>query len=169
MVQIYRLLLCALKRLESFSSYASFSYLIQSLPCASIYEIHPCLYLHNVQTPQEHTTAQVVPTALTTSHLSRDQGEAVGGENLIDGLEVGGAAGAAVARASGGDTLSLSTGVERAARVAGLGANVGLGEAGDTSLGVVDRRSQGADGAAVDTGGGAGAADARADGRGGAA
>lgn len=111
----------------------------------------------------------MVPTFLTTSHLSLDQGEAVGRQNLIDGLEVGRAARAAVARASRGDTLGLGTGVEGAARVAGLGADVGLGEAGDTSLGVVDRRAQGADCATVDTSGGAGAADAGAGGRRGAA
>lgn len=101
--------------------------------------------------------------------LTTDQGEAVGGQNLVDGLEVGRAAGGAVAGTSRGDTLGLATGVERSTRVTGLGADVRLGEAGDTTLAVVDGRAQGADSATVDTGGGAGTADAGADGRCGAA
>lgn len=101
--------------------------------------------------------------------LTPDQSEAVGGQNLVDGLEVGGTAGGAVARATGGDTLGLATSVERSTRVTGLSADVGLGEAGDTTLSVVNGGAEGADGAAVDAGGGAGAADAAADGGGGAA
>lgn len=102
-------------------------------------------------------------------HLTPDQGEAVGGQNLVDGLEVGGTAGGAVARATGGDTLGLAAGVERSTRVTGLSADVGLGEAGDTALSVVNGGTQGADGTTVDAGGGARAADAAADGGGGGA
>lgn len=119
----------------------------------------------NVQTHQTSTSVQVAPTI----YLSSDQGEAVGGQDLINGLEVGRAAAGAVTGASRGDTLGLGTGVEGSARVAGLGAHVGLGKTGDTALGVVDGRAQGADRAAVDTGGRAGAADAGSGGGRGAA
>ncbi|CAI6050261.1 unnamed protein product [Clonostachys chloroleuca] len=68
-----------------------------------------------------------------------------------------------------GDTLSLGAGVVGTARVAGLGAHVGLGEAGDTSLGVADGNTKSADGAAVDTSSRAGAADAGSNRRRGAA
>lgn len=107
--------------------------------------------------------------ATTTSRLTPDQGKAVGREDLVDGLEVGGTAAGAVAGASRGDTLGLGAGVEGPTRVTGLGADVGLGEAGDTALGIGDRGAQGADGTAVDAGGGAGAADAGAGGGRGAA
>lgn len=135
----------------------------------SLCEYIPAFSVSNVQqqNPSIHQpTAQREPT---TSHLTPDEGETVGRQDLVDGLEVGGAAGAAVPRASGGDTLGLATGVERTARVTGLGADVCLGEAGDTALGVVDGRAQGADGAAVDAGGGAGSADGSASRGGGAA
>ncbi|CAH0046936.1 unnamed protein product [Clonostachys solani] len=71
-------------------------------------------------------------------------------------------------RTTSGDTLSLGAGVVRTAGVAGLGADTGLGEAGDTSLGVADGNTEGANGAAVDTSGRAGAADAGSNRRGGA-
>lgn len=102
-------------------------------------------------------------------NLTAGEGEAVGGEDLVHGLEVGGSASAAVTRATGGDTLGLGTRVEGASRVSGLGADVGLGETGDTALGVVDGGAERADGAAVDAGGGAGAADGGTDGGSGAA
>jgi hypothetical protein len=103
------------------------------------------------------------------SSLTPDESETVSGQNLVDGLEVSHTAALAVTRATGGDTLGLGARVERTARVTGLGADVGLGEASDTALCVGHRRANGADGVAVDTSGGAGAADAGADGGGGAA
>ncbi|KAH3916326.1 hypothetical protein HBI56_043980 [Parastagonospora nodorum] len=94
--------------------------------------------------------------------------EAVSGEDLVNGLEVGDTSAVAVARSSGGDTLGLGARVERTARVTGLGADVGLSETSDTALSVVDSRAQGADGTAEDTSGGTGTADAGASGGGGA-
>ena len=90
------------------------------------------------------------------STLTLDESETVSGKNLVDGLEVSHTAALAVTRATGGDTLGLGTRVERTARVTGLGADIGLGEASDTALGVAHGRTNGADGVAVDTGGGAG-------------
>lgn len=49
--------------------------------------------------------------ALEADHLAPDKCEAVGGENPVDGLEVGSPAGLAVARASRDDTLGLGAGV----------------------------------------------------------
>lgn len=47
----------------------------------------------------------------------------------------------------------------RTAGVTGLGADIGLGESSNTALSVGDGSSQSANGTAVDTSGGAGAAD----------
>src|SRR5690606_13046216 len=66
------------------------------------------------------------------------QGEAVCGEDLVDGLVVRGAAEPAVAGAAGGHALGLAAGDERAARVARLGAGAGAGQAGDGALRVAD-------------------------------
>lgn len=101
--------------------------------------------------------------------LTTDKCKTVGRENLVDGLEVGDATAVAVARASRSNTLGLSAGVERAARVAGLSAHTGLGETSHTSFSVIDGCAEGADSAAEDASGGAGAADAGSSGRGGAA
>jgi len=101
--------------------------------------------------------------------LTANKSEAVGGENLVDGLEVGDTSAVAVARSTGSDTLGLGARVPRTARVTGLGADIGLSETSDTSLGVVNGCAKGADGAAEDSGGGAGTADATASGGGGAA
>ena len=73
------------------------------------------------------------------------------------------AADRAVARAAGGHALRLVAGEPRAAGVAALGADVGAGQAGDRALRVVDRLVLGLDRAAARAGGGAGAADRRAD------
>ena len=53
----------------------------------------------------------------------------------------------------------------RTAGVTGLGADIGLGEASNTALSVGDGSSQSANGTAVDTSGGAGAADVGSGGR----
>ncbi|VUC27440.1 unnamed protein product [Clonostachys rosea] len=71
-------------------------------------------------------------------------------------------------RTTSRDTLSLGTGVVGTAGVTGLGADTGLGETGDTTLGVADGDAKSANGTAVDTSGRAGAADAGSNGRGGA-
>ncbi|EAU67380.1 hypothetical protein STIAU_7907 [Stigmatella aurantiaca DW4/3-1] len=92
---------------------------------------------------------------------SAGQGEAVGAEDLVDRLEVGGAAGGAVAGATGGHALGLGARNPRAARVTGLRADVGAGQAGDRALRVVDGGVLGLDGAAVHARRGAGAADRR--------
>lgn len=125
--------------------------------------------LCKVQTLPTFTTAQVVSADVEIGYLRPDQGEAVGRQNLVDGLEVSNTTASAVAGASRGDTLGLGTGVVWPARVTGLSADGGLGKTGDTSFGVGDRRTKSADSTAVDTAGGAGAADAGAGGRRGAA
>src|SRR5690606_28031489 len=65
----------------------------------------------------------------------------------------------AVARAARGHALGAVAGDERAARVAGLGAHVGAGQAVDGALGVVHGLVQRLHGAAVPAGGRAGPAD----------
>ena len=129
-----------------------------------MYKSHPLLITH-----KNPCKGKQISTIEVKRYLTTDEGKTVSGQNLVDGLEVSDTAAVAVTRATGGDTLGLGTRVERTARVTGLGADVGLGEASDTALGVGHGRSNGADGVAVDTGGGAGAADAGADGGGGAA
>src|SRR5690606_34381385 len=57
--------------------------------------------------------------------VAGDEGEAADGDDLADGLEVRGAADAAVAGAAGGHALGLVAGDEGAAGVAGLGARRG--------------------------------------------
>src|SRR5690606_33212437 len=78
-------------------------------------------------------------------------------QRLGDRLEEGRAADGAVAAAAGGQTVGdAAAGVERAAGVAGLGADVGLDEAGDdVAAAVVDRGVEGGDPAAARTRGGA--------------
>ena len=110
-----------------------------------------------------------IPTTVRKAYLTTDESEAVGRQNLVNGLEVGCATTVTVAGASGSDSLGLGARVEGTARVTGFGADTGLGEASDTSFSVGDGRAQGADGAAEDTSGGAGAADACSRGGSGAA
>src|SRR5690606_9099378 len=93
------------------------------------------------------------------------QGQPVGREDLVDGLVVRGPAVGAVAGAAGRDALGLVAGDERAARVTGLRAGAGAGQAGHRALRVPDGGVVLLDGAAAPAGGGAGAADGRADGR----
>lgn len=103
---------------------------------------------------------------MSDARLGGDEGQAVGREDLVDGLEVGSSSSAlAVAAAARGDALRLGAGEPRATRVAVVSAGIGLGEAGDGTVGaVVDGSVLALDGAAVDAGGLAGAADGGANG-----
>src|SRR5690606_33040293 len=85
------------------------------------------------------------------------------GQDRVDRREVGRAAGAAVAGPAGGDALRLVAREERAAGVAGLGADRGADEAVHAALRVGDGGVVGLDGAAVPARGGTGAAHVRAD------
>ena len=127
------------------------------------------LTMYNLRILLAMSLPTAIPTIVTNRYLTTNQSKTVGRQNLINGLEVGCSTTATVAGASGGDTLSLGARVEGAARVTGLSADTGLSEASDTSLRVRDGRAQGADGAAEDTGGGAGTTDTCSSGDGGAA
>lgn len=126
--------------------------------------------IYNPDIQLEKTLPNALPSIISHRRsLTTDESEAVGRQNLVDGLEVSDTAAGAVSGATGGDTLGLSTRVERASRVTGLGADIGLGEASDAALSVADGGASGADGVAVDTSGGARAADAGTNGGGSAA
>src|SRR5689334_20214977 len=99
------------------------------------------------------------PIQLRVWELALLEGEAVDAQDLVDGLEVGGAARGAVARAAGRHALRVGAGDEGTARVTRLGADAGLGEAVDRALGVIHRRVQGLEAVAVRAGRGTGAAD----------
>src|SRR6266508_5064849 len=79
--------------------------------------------------------------------------DAVDGEGFPDGLEVRRAAEGAVAVAAGGQAERPGAVEQRAAGVAALGADVGLDQAVDRTLGVVHRGVQTRDRAAVHAGG----------------
>lgn len=121
-------------------------------------------YVHCLSCLHHPTQLNLADSPSKQSLSTPDEGKTVGGQDFVDGLEVSGTTSVAVAATTGSDTLSLATGVERAARVTGLGADTGPGEASDTSLRVVDSRAGALDGAARDTSGGTGAADAGTDG-----
>src|SRR4051794_15448161 len=100
-----------------------------------------------------------------------EDADAVGAQGLGDRLEEGRAAGGAVAAAAGGQTVGDAVAaVQRAAGVAGLGADRGLDHAvDDVTAAVVDGRVERGDPPAVDAGGGAAAVDRGAHARGGGA
>lgn len=138
-----------------------------------------CINIHRkLEWPLPRVYTKRVPTRSRFSnictkkyrgYLTTGQSKAVGGKDLVYGLEVGGSTALAVTRSSRGDTLGLGARVPGASRVSGLGADVGLSEASDTALGVVDGGTESADGTAVDTGGRSRAADAGSDAGSGAA
>lgn len=98
------------------------------------------------------------------NRLTTGQGETVGGQDLVNGLEVGNSTAGAVTRASRGDTLGLGARVPGTSRVTGLSADIGLSKTSNAALRVVDSGAESANSSAVDTGGGSRAANASSDG-----
>jgi hypothetical protein len=93
-------------------------------------------------------------------------GDAVGIGGFADRLEEGRATGPAIAAAAGRDSQRLGPVIERAARVAWLGTDIGLNQATDGAMettAVTNRDVQRGDGARVRTGGGPCALDRFAD------
>lgn len=95
----------------------------------------------------------------SSTDLTTDEGKAVCREDGVQGLEVSSTTSTAVARATGGNTLSLGTRVERTTRVTRLSADGGTSKAADSALGVVDSNAILTDSTTVDTSGRTGAAD----------
>lgn len=139
----------------------------QFLPISSSpLSLPPCVKseLHFIEDAPQLSSGDAGGHVKTSSaDLTTDEGKAVGREDGVHGLEVSSSASAAVARSTGGDTLSLGTRVERTARVTRLSADGGAGKATDGALSVVDSDAVLTDSTAVDTGGGARAADGSTD------